>query len=409
MSEAEKPKRRDRGEGSIFTAGSNVFWIKYYNAGRPIRESSHSTERAVAEKLLRRRLSQIEDDRFVPPAKVRIDELVADVISDYKLKGCKSGAHVVRRWERHLKPFFTRRKAGEISTATVRRYIDTRVEEGAKPATINRELALLRRAFNLARKSSPPKLAAVPYIPLFRENNRRVGFLEVQQEARLMEECGRFGLWCRTAVEIGIAYGWRLSEVQGLRVRQVNLLHGTLSLDVGSTKNSEGRTAPLTDTLRTLLREAIRGKQANDYVLTRADGSRVKNFRKAWQRSCIRAGLGHLVCPGCESDAGERFARSSCTNCGRKLSKPSYRGLLFHDLRRSMARNMRNEGVAEEVIMQVGGWKTASVFTEAIRRVEAARRRDREEFGQSFGQSAPKAVQVPTFSGRDPRATVLPN
>ena len=38
-----------------------------------------------------------------------------------------------------------------------------------------------------------------------------------------------------------------------------------------------------------------------------------------------------------------------------------YRGQLFHNLRRSMARK-RNEGIAKEVIMTVGGWRTSTVF-----------------------------------------------
>jgi hypothetical protein len=33
-------------------------------------------------------------------------------------------------------------------------------------------------------------------------------------------------------------------------------------------------------------------------------------------------------------------------------------GLLFHDLRRSGARNYRRAGVTEDVIVRIGGWKT---------------------------------------------------
>jgi hypothetical protein len=35
---------------------------------------------------------------------------------------------------------------------------------------------------------------------------------------------------------------------------------------------------------------------------------------------------------------------------------------LFHDLRRSAARNQRKAGVAESTIMKLGGWKTRSML-----------------------------------------------
>ena len=48
--------------------------------------------------------------------------------------------------------------------------------EGAKPATVNRELACLRRAFRLARRSG--KVVQVPHIEMLQEDNVRKGFFE---------------------------------------------------------------------------------------------------------------------------------------------------------------------------------------------------------------------------------------
>ena len=51
---------------------------------------------------------------------------------------------------------------------------------------------------------------------------------------------------------------------------------------------------------------------------------------------------------------------------------------LFHDLRRSGARNLRRAGVDEHVIQRIGGWKTPSMF----KRYDIVDERDLRDAGE---------------------------
>ena len=64
------------------------------------------------------------------------------------------------------------------------RYIESRQQQGAQNATINRELAALKRMFNLGREHR--KVRDVPIFPHLKENNVRKGFLEDGQFRKLV-------------------------------------------------------------------------------------------------------------------------------------------------------------------------------------------------------------------------------
>jgi integrase len=165
----------------------------------------------------------------------------------------------------------------------------------------------------------------------------------------------------RLFIALAYNYGWRRGELIGLRTRQVSLVDRTIRLDPGTTENNEGREVPIPgpdgSAIPRVVRAACADKQPDDYVFTREDGSPIKDFRGAWHNLCVRAGVGSWECRACKTPL---IDKANCQQCGG--NKRHYTGLIPHDFRRSAARNLRRSGAHENVIMDIGGWKTSSMF-----------------------------------------------
>lgn len=125
-------------------------------------------------------------------------------------------------------------KANEVTRETISKYVDHRLKEGASNATVNRELACLKRMFRLGLGDT---VLRMPVFPHLQERNVRKGFVEDGQNAKLAVECSREGLWMRALLETAYRVGWRMSELFGLQVSQVDLLNRTIRLEPGQTKN----------------------------------------------------------------------------------------------------------------------------------------------------------------------------
>lgn len=392
---------RPRGSGSIYHNGSAVWWVKFYVRGITRRESSHSPDRKVAEKLLKRRLAEVETKTYIPRTNVKVDELIADMFAEYRQQGRKSITTVEWRWKKHLEPFFRKLPADDLNTDLAQRYCAKREDERASGGSINRELAILKRAFHLAMKRTPPKVRACPVIPMYKESTPRTGFLEDAQYTPLAMECSKVGLWLRALLTTAYSFAFRKGELLSLRVKQIDLANSTIRLEAGTTKNGEGRVIVMTREVKTLLTACILGKQPDDFVFTRPDkkrkdgtlvkGKPVKGFRKIWDKVWSRAGVP---------------------------------GLLFHDLRRSGVRNLRRLGVQESVAMRISGHKTRSVFeryniVDGADLADTASKLDTKQngaalelsqgFGHDLGTISPNCTKTGSDAQIQLPAAVLPN
>jgi integrase len=318
--------------GSLYLRGE-TWWIKYYRNGRAMRESSKSSRESDAKRLLAIREGDIA--RGLPvtarQARLTICELLEDVKADYQVNRKKTYRDLDVRCRLHLLPFFGKYRACNLTTDEVRAYIRKRQTEGASNASINRELAALKRAFTLASQAG--KLLWRPYIPMLQEDNVRQGFFELPQFLIVLNHLAKH---VQPVIRFAYVTGWRsVSEVLPLRWDQVDFQAQTVRLEPGTTKNKRGRVFPMTDELKQLLREQSDKHREllaegidSPWVFT-YNGRRLKSFRKAWKTACNRAGVS---------------------------------GRIPHDFRRTAVRNLTRAGIVERVAMEMTGHLTRAVF-----------------------------------------------
>jgi len=317
--------------GSIYKRGK-TYWIQYYRHGKPYRESTKSKKESDAKRLLKKREGEISEGKLpgIYFDRVGFDELAEDFLRDYRINGKKS----LDRAERstgHLKRTFEGYRVPEITSPKIEAYIESRLDEGAANATINRELSALKRMLNIGARQTPPKVDRVPFIPMLKENNTRKGFFEHAEFLALRDALPSY---LKGFVTFAYKTGWRLTEITDLVWNQIDRDNGIVRLDPGETKNDEARTVYLDDELQEVFNHQWelrkRSQKLTPCVFPNMDGTgHISDFRGSWNTACKSAKIGKR---------------------------------LFHDFRRTAVRNMVRSGIPEGVAMKISGHKTRSVF-----------------------------------------------
>ena len=311
--------------------------LKYYRDGRPTTKAQGLTSRTTRSfSASGRARSPTARPVSRKAGRLRFEDATKDVVNDYTSNGRTSVDAVRRRLALHLQPFFGGRRMSDDHHGRRPGLQRARLTRSANPATINRELAVLKRAFTLAVRAGT--LVSKPHIPMLEEHNVRTGFFEREQFEAV---CTHLPRTFRPVMAFAYLTGWRVrSEVLPLTWAQVDEQAQIVRLEVGTTKNHEGRTFPygaLPELRRLLTAQGARQGRA--------------------------AGTGHHFARGCSptSRAGRlpafyaKLWREACRLAGCP-------GKIPHDFRRTAVRNLVRAGVPEKVAMLLTGHKTRSVF-----------------------------------------------
>jgi len=197
---------------------------------------------------------------------------------------------------------------------------------------------VLNKMLKLAHRAR--LLVHLPTIETLEEAAPRSGFVSVDQFELIRKHLAAD---LQVVAVLGFTYGMRHGEILGLDWPNIDFEAREIRLDVGTTKNDDGRTLQFTDEVEVLLHEqrarvAAHVEQFPACVFPMLPGATVakslvgtrrSGFERAWARATKAAGLD---------------------------------GILFHDLRRSAVRNLIRAGVSQTVAQTISGHRSADVF-----------------------------------------------
>jgi integrase len=153
--------------------------------------------------------------------------------------------------KKHLLSFFGDSRLSTITPKTVNDYKVSRKNQRKKPATINKELAMLQKAFNLAVKQWEwLKENPCLMIPGERENNQRDRWLSEDEERRFLENSPQ---WLRDIIVFDLHTGLRQDELLSLQWDRVDLFRRVIIIQ--ESKNGKPRTIPLNQIALDILME----------------------------------------------------------------------------------------------------------------------------------------------------------
>lgn len=328
-----QPTYRDKVTGEKKTAAT--WWISYSVHGQRHKENAKSANRADAVRLLKQKIGEAQMGKPVGSQVERttLDGLLAMVEADYIARGRRSLKRAQFAF-RHLRGFFSADcKARDIADDNVIAYAAQRTTEGAKTATINYELAMLRRAFHLGKKKVP----AIPEIKTPDPKNARTGFFEREQLEAVLRHLPEY---FRPVAQVAYMTGWRArSELLTRQWKDVDFEHGWIRLEVGESKSGAGRAFPFNaypelravlEAQRSRVREMERATgRIIPWVFPKSDGTKLVSYDPAWRKARCAAGIP---------------------------------GRLMHDFRRTAVRNLERAGVSRSAAMKLTGHATASVY-----------------------------------------------
>jgi integrase len=188
-------------------------------------QSAQTTDKKQALATLKVKLAEAVSGRKCGAERTTVADLLQLVLNDYRNREKRTTRHIEIQVKKHLAPVFGQIRVADLSTKDIENYRRLRKSQPGhggnqtSNATINRELALLRRGLTLGRREVPPMVLRDFYIQMLPENNVRQGFLQDENYSALLTALPEY---LRALFAVAYETGIRKGQLRQLQWPQVD-------------------------------------------------------------------------------------------------------------------------------------------------------------------------------------------
>ncbi|MDP2940272.1 MAG: tyrosine-type recombinase/integrase [Candidatus Omnitrophota bacterium] len=281
---------------SIRKRGENYF-IDYYYKGKRQREMVGSN-RKLAEIILKKRETEIAENKHL------------DIKKNYEIKFEDFADEFTRLHVVFLKP--STQKSNKSILKTLKRYFgglylynigpkdiemfkaerikavkksNKALLKTLKPATINRNVALLKCLFNKAVAWGKADKNPLKGMKPLKENNKRLRFLEKNEILKLIDCCSPH---LKPIVIVAVNTGMRTGEILNLKWNDLDYKRNLLYLI--ETKNNEKREIPMSDIVKKTLIKVLKHPDS-PYIFCNKNGKPYESIKTSFHTAMKRAGI----------------------------------------------------------------------------------------------------------------------
>jgi integrase len=304
---------------------SPIWWASFTDeGGRRVRQSTGTTNKKEATTIETKwKLDVFQRAKWGKNPDRSFDELMLKYLKSIENN---QGAWLIKTHVGHMYQMFSGELLSNLGAEEIERYKTSRISDGVKVSTINRELTTLSAAINFGRDILKWDIDNPVKGRKFREPDGRTRWITHEEADKLIKVVENSGQAPHMSdfLRLALNTGCRCGEMLGLEWSRVDLHSKLILLESEHTKNKKRRSVPLNKEAYSAIigRASFRAEFCPDspWVFAHKDGTRLKSVKTAFRLACKKVGI---------KDFRIHDLRHTCADLAMVFRTPNDELLLF--------------------------------------------------------------------------------